>query len=132
MNKRQFLLLSWTWGFILTFLGFLGSLFMKLLNVKTYKKSYATVYELPGQWGGFTLGPYIFICENPGESLLNHEFGHSLQNCYWGPNTVLITLMSIIRYWYREIITPKTKYDDIWFEGSATYFGTQYKERGLE
>lgn len=44
----------------------------------------------------------------------------------------VITIPSIIRYWYRELkynkkgLTPPTEYDDIWFEGQATKWGYKY------
>jgi hypothetical protein len=69
------------------------------------------------------------VNKNPSQHLLNHEFGHSLQNCYWGPNMIIITIISIIRYWYIIYTNTKDRYDDIWFEGTATYFGTLYRNK---
>ena len=45
-----------------------------------------------------------------------------------------ISLASAVRYWYREYLTKIKKmkyselpdYDDIWFEGTATYLGKHY------
>ena len=99
MNKKQFQFLSWTWGIILTICGFILSIPMKLLHITTYKNQYATVYEFGEKWGGLSLGPYNFVNKNPSQHLLNHEFGQSLQNCYWGPNMIIITIISVIRYW---------------------------------
>jgi hypothetical protein len=65
--------------------------------------------------------------------MLDHEFGHSLQNCYIGPMMPFISIASAIRYWYREILfwegipyENMSDYDDIWFEGTATYLGKHY------
>ena len=58
-----------------------------------------------------------------------HEYGHSLQNCLWGPIGIfVITIPSAIRYWvfhFREKFGKKNpSYDSIWFEGQATKWGT--------
>jgi hypothetical protein len=45
-----------------------------------------------------------------------------------------ISIASAIRYWYREYLTrvkgmkysELPDYDDIWFEGTATYLGKHY------
>jgi hypothetical protein len=50
---------------------------------------------------------------------------------------ILISLASAIRYWYREYLIQIQKvpyytlpdYDDIWFEGTATYLGNHYKNK---
>ena len=44
----------------------------------------------------------------------------------------VVCIPSAVRYWYREFkyhrkkLTPPTKYDDIWFEGQATKWGSEY------
>ena len=61
-----------------------------------------------------------------------HEFGHSLQNCLWGPLfPFVIAIPSATRYWYRDISAkkgnkPTTDYDAVWFEGQATEWGNKY------
>ena len=67
-------------------------------------------------------------------SVVPHEYGHSIQNLWWGwLMPFVICIPSAVRYWYREIRyaigkPPKTKYDDIWFEGQATKLGKMAAE----
>ena len=42
---------------------------------------------------------------------------------------IIISLMSVIRYWYRRVAgkrKPLPPYDSIWFEGQATALGEYY------
>jgi hypothetical protein len=136
MSKFSFWFLSWTWGFIMTFIGTIIFTILRLIGYKPYHNQYGWVVEIGENWGGVEIGPYAIVNKNPSQHILNHEFGHSLQNCYFGPFMIFILLMSAIRYWYREFLVKVQKkpvtmlpgYDDIWFEGTATYLGTFYKE----
>ena len=62
-----------------------------------------------------------------------HEYGHSIQNCFYGPLMPFIVMIpSIIRFWYIEIFYYRKKkkygkaYDSIWFEKQATNLGTNF------
>ncbi len=66
--------------------------------------------------------------------MLNHEFGHSIQNCYWGILfPFLIAIPSALRYWYRTLtvhcgikkIQDLPAYHAIWFEAQADRLGTE-------
>ena len=64
-----------------------------------------------------------------------HEFGHTFQNCLFGPfMPLLISIPSAIRWWVRYIRAKKGKpnkaYDAMWFEDSASQCG-QYAHRML-
>jgi len=37
-----------------------------------------------------------------------------------------------LRYWYRQITMPSTKYDDWYYEGNATKLGEEYLKRMAE
>lgn len=134
MSSKLFWFLSWTWGFIMTFIGSLTFLVFKAFGYKPYKNQYGWVIEWGKSWGGLDIGPFTIINNNPSQHLLDHEFGHGLQNCYFGPFMPLISIASAIRYWYREYLIQIKKmqyseladYDDIWFEGTATYLGKHY------
>ena len=47
---------------------------------------------------------------------------------------LIISLASAARYWYREYLIGKNPYvdlplyDDIWFEGTATYLGQHFAD----
>ena len=135
MSKTMFWILSWTWGFIMTFIGGLVFITLSLCGYKPQRNQYGWVFEVGKSWGGVGFGPIFVVNKNPGDYLLKHEFGHSIQNCYFGPFMVFITLASAVRYWYREyLVQVKGKfyhelpdYDSIWFEGSATELGEKYK-----
>lgn len=93
--------------------------------------------ETHGDWGGFSMGVFVVTCEYPGDSLLRHEAGHSIQNIMFGPlMPFVVAIPSAIRYWYREYLVRSGKkfsvelpdYDAIWFEGMATKLGEKYFE----
>ncbi len=55
-----------------------------------------------------------------------HEFGHTVQNCLFGPLfPFLVAIPSATRYWLREIFPNKEwgPYDGAWFEDAATQCG---------
>ena len=133
MSETVFWILSWTWGFPMTFIGSLVFILLQLAGIKPSKNQYGWFFEIGEHWGGFTMGPFIIVNKNPSQNMLDHEFGHSLQNCYIGPMMPFISIASAVRYWYREILfwegipyENMPDYDDIWFEGTATYLGKHY------
>lgn len=134
MSRTMFWILSWTWGIIMTFIGSIVFLALRLVGFKPYRNQYGWVFKIGKNWGGVEMGPFAIVNENPTQHILDHEFGHSLQNCYIGPFMPFISIASAIRYWYREYLVQIKKmkyselpdYDDIWFEGTATYLGTHY------
>lgn len=134
MSKTLYWILSWTWGFLMTLIGSLIFGLLQLVGFKPRRNQYGYVFEIGKEWGGVSLGPISIVNKNPSQRILDHEFGHSLQNCYIGPLMLFVSLASAVRYWYREYLTKIKKmkyselpdYDDIWFEGTATYLGKHY------
>ena len=135
LSKRTFYILSLTWGIGLTVIGFIASIFVSALGHKPVANQYGVVFVVGKNWGGLSLGPIMFVSENPSEYVLNHEFGHSIQNCYFGPFMILFSIMSVVRYWYRKavkIMCPDKKlppYDGMWLEGMATSIGNKYASK---
>ena len=131
MSRWQFYLLSFTWGLPLSLIGFIVMFVLNLKGYDIYKNQYGYYCEIGKGWGGLSLGPFAVVNKSPSEYLLAHEFGHALQNCYFGPHMIIVSLMSFTRYWYREFLLKNGKqlndYDSIWFEGTATYLGKYYK-----
>lgn len=80
------------------------------------------------------MGPVMITDDTTTKSVKNHEHGHALQNCEYGPFMIIVSIMSVCRYWYREFkyhrkgLTPPTAYDDAWYEGEATKIGTEFIE----
>lgn len=136
-NKFLYNLLSFTWGIIMTLIGGIAALVALCCGLRPHKFGGMIYFTFGEGWGGVSLGRVFFCskdCEND-PSITNHEFGHSFQNCWWGPLfPFVIAIPSVIRYWYRELKYyrknkyPPTEYDDIWFEGQATKLGNKYIE----
>lgn len=135
LSKIFYWTLSLTWGLLLTLLGLTTALVLLCCGKKPYRHMYGYVFTIGDSWGGLNLGPITLVCKTAHLSTLNHEFGHSIQNCYFGPfMPFLVAIPSAIRYWYREWLVRSGRkkyyelspYDSIWFEGSATSIGNAY------
>ncbi len=129
--KSLFYILSFTWGAMYTFAGLFVALVMIITGHKPKKWGYGWFFEVGKKsWGGASWG-FIFLKDKyDSRRIKNHEFGHAIQNCFFGPFMIpLVTLPSTLRYWFRRLQEksghlPKTAYDDIWFENQATRLGT--------
>ena len=132
LSKRAFYILSWTWGLPLTLIGAVVTIVLMAKGKKPKKWGYGYYVEVGRHWGGLNLGMFSFTCKEPSQHTRNHEFGHAIQNCYFGLFTpFIVTIPSAIRYWYRIIkhklgYKIKTKYEDIWFEKQASELGEYY------
>ena len=136
MNKHQFWFLSLTWGLIMTLIGAIVTLILMIFGFKPKRNIYGWYTEIGNDWGGLDLGPFCLVYKNPNDYILNHEFGHAVQNCALGPFMILINIASAVRYWYREFLvkvmgkkySDLPPYDSIWFEGSATSLGNYFRK----
>ena len=133
MTKGQFWLASLTWGLPMTLVGLFAAAFLWSFGHDIKINQYGLYIELPGgRWGGVSLGPVAIVNTYPSRSLLAHEFGHALQNCYFGPFMIPVGIASLIRSKWRLHLQKKGKelcaYDSIWFEGTATYLGEYYEK----
>ena len=140
ISKRVYWLLSLTWGLPLTLLGCLAAFLLKCIGKQPTKRLYGYYFKIGYGWGGFSLGPIAVVSENAGLHTLNHEFGHSIQNCFLGPlMPLMIAIPSMMRYWYREYLVKVKKktyaelppYDSAWFENSASEIGNFYFRCGI-
>ena len=136
INKLKFYLLSFTWGLPLTLIGFIVSLVMLCKGHKPHRYGYCFYFEVGKGWGGLEFGIVFLVGKSVSEHTKNHEHGHAIQNCYWGPLMPFVICMpSAIRYWYRELkyhrkgVNPPTSYDSVWFEGQASRWGAELIER---
>lgn len=143
LSKKIWWVLSLTWGLFLTLLGLTTALILLCCGYKPYRHLYGWVFTVGDNWGGFNMGPITVVSKTAHSSTLNHEFGHSVQNCYFGPLAIfLVAIPSAIRYWYRTIIVKTGRkqthelrpYDEAWFEHMATNLGNRYwiKRRELK
>ena len=133
MNRKVYWALSCTWGILMTLAGLIAAAWLLLKKVPIEKNQYGYAFRFGKGWGGLSLGPIALVCEDASQHTLNHEFGHSIQNCEFGPIMVFITFASVFRYHYRNWVHkhyPSKQlppYDAIWFEGGATKIGNFYK-----
>lgn len=135
LNKAAFIILSFTWGLPLTLWGCIMAIVMLIRGEESKRCGWACGFITGRNWGGIE-GGYFFVCDNSKDNYIaEHEFGHAIQNCILGPFMIpLVTLPSVIRYWYRRIqqkrgIDMKKEYDEIWFERQATDLGRIYSEQ---
>lgn len=128
-------IISLTWGALLTYIGLLITLILIICGKKAHRNGCSYIVEVGGNWGGLELGA-VAICGNYSRTdptwfqhTRRHEFGHGIQQLIFGPFQIfLVSIPSAIRYWYRRL-TPNKKhkdYDSIWFEGTATKWGTHF------
>ena len=137
MKKTLYYALSFTWGIIMTVIGILAAGALRIAGVKPTKEGPCWCFVVGKNWGGVSLGPVMLMspANYAAGRTVKHEFGHSLQNCIWGPLfPFVIAIPSATRLKYREIqqnkgTPPTTDYDAIWFEGQATEWGNKYFDK---
>lgn len=155
MNKVSKILLGigywivqFTWGSLMTLIGLFTTAFCLLfLKGKAHRNGFGVITEVGGNWGGLELGAFALCgrysqkegpCYNPHwfEHTRRHEFGHSIQNMIFGPLfPFVVGLPSAIRYWYDRLDKKHASergldwYDSIWFEGTATNWGTSIVDK---
>lgn len=134
MKKVLFYILSVIWGLPMTLIGGLTALILMMAGFKPKKYGWCYYFEIGKNWGGLELGFIFLTNKNPSTHICNHEHGHALQNCIWGPLfPFVIAIPSAIRYWVREFQQRQGKvlksYDAIWFEGQATQWGKAFMKQ---
>ena len=129
--KPLYYFLSITWGLPLTLIGALISLTLIIAGYKPRRWGGCIYFNVGERWGGCELGLFFLTDKSDDEQIKNHEFGHSIQNCYLGViMPFVVSIPSAVRYWYREIrertgLKNNTSYDSIWFERWATRLGNK-------
>ena len=128
-----------TWGIFMNIIGAIVTLFCLIfLKGKPHKNGFGVITEVFGNWGGLELGAFS-LCGNYSKDspdffkeVRSHEFGHSIQNMFFGPFfPFIVSIPSACRYWYQRIAISKGKvfdddwYDSVWIEGYATRTGTK-------
>ena len=132
-HKFLFYLLSITWGLPLTLAGFLTATVLLATGHRPQRRCGCWYFNIgKSRWGGLNLGLVILCQPNASGSLKNHEFGHAIQNCRFGPIMLIFVVGSAIRYHYinhlEKLGLPTPDYDSWWFEGQATELGTLYTQ----
>ena len=133
-NTFFYWLISLTWGILMTIIGLIAALGCLIAGCKPYRFGYTFYFKVGRGWGGLTLGPVFFVCEDCSIHTKLHEQGHGIQHLIFGPFEAFIGIASAVRYWYREYMwkfkpeeaRKMPAYDAIWFEGQATRLGYKY------
>ena len=142
ISDREFYLRSFTWGLPVNLGGAVIAAGLLLTGHKPERFGDCINFTVGRNWGGGSMGVFMVTCKNASRRLKEHEHGHSIQNCFYGPLMPLINLQSSTRYLYRlgvkKLLPKKTlpPYDSAWFEAEATELGGAYmkkkaNERGL-
>ena len=103
-------ILQCTWGAIMTLIGAIAALIFICMGEKPSRIGPNVYFTIGKEWGGVSLGPFIFCSECITDSIKYHEYGHSLQNIIWGPLfPFIIGIPSMARYWLRTMPTRMQK-----------------------
>ena len=134
ITKNEYYRLNFTKGLLMNIIGAIAALFILITGHKPHKHGGSILFYIGKGWGGLSLGMFSFVCKEAPERTKNHEFGHSIQNCLYGPAFITkVFIPSCKRYWEfrnkaKKGIPITENYDDAWFEGEATKLGTEYLE----
>ena len=118
-----------TWGVLMTVAGLVVTLVLAIASPFTKGQSkilfepYYWIYNIKvgkRSWGGLELG-LCFLTGRSSAGVAPHEFGHTFQNCLFGPLfPFVVALPSAI--WYHSNRKGKP-YDSLWFEDAASQCG---------
>lgn len=141
-------LLHLTWGVLDSIVGFFIFLFFCFrygFKLQIGYVAHCIVVEVPHKVidNGWGLSGGIFIFSNTNSIwnrgyLLHHEWGHCIpQTLACGPlHPFIVTIPSVIRFWWRDHQSRKgvelPPYDSVWFEGTATQWGTDWFIAGAQ
>lgn len=119
-----------TWGLLQTVMGLV--LFVRYSRCKHefYHGAILTYHD--GNWGGVSLGSFIFVNGNRPEVWTKdarvHEYGHTIQSLIFGPlYLVVIALPSIVwcssKTLHQKRMRGELNYYDLYCESSANTLG---------
>ncbi len=135
ISDREYYLRSFTWGLPVNLGGVMVAAVLLATGHKPERFGNCVNFTVGKNWGGGSAGIFMFTCENADTRLKEHEQGHSIQNCFYGPLMPLVNLQSTTRYLYRAGIKklhPGKRlppYDSAWYEGEATELGKAFMNR---
>lgn len=128
--RTFFYFLQFTWGLPVNLAGLL--LFLCCRGSRREKFHNSVVTCLPGDFGGLSLGVFIFLgVQNADERrrLCVHEYGHTIQCLFLGPlYWILVVLPSAV--WYHLFSGYRKRrqipYDALYCERWATAWGKKW------
>ena len=129
--KKLFTVLNYTWGIVNTILGLFVALSLIIAGKRPKIRNGCFFFEVGNGWGSFSLGTTIVTGENPRSFVLQHEYGHTVQNAMFGVfNLFIVTIPSLVRAAYRSALCIYDGFYDIWFEAQASELGKKYLSEG--
>lgn len=139
--KFLFYFVQFTWGLPVNAISGLIYLFMrKKYRTERFKNAFITY--IPGNWGGLSLGLFIFMAEGKAEGWTNntkiHEYGHTIQCLLLGPlYWVVVALPSAIWCNFFENYRKKNNvsYYKLYCESWANSWGVKWsglKQYGIK
>ena len=128
----------WTWGLLQTLIGAIVFLCVRKNRHEYVNGSIVT--EIPGHWGGITLGMFIFVDSLPIENInedfiVTHEYGHTIQSLILGPVWLLVIgLPSLLWAGFGDKYREKNNisYYDFYTEKWANILGSKYIKGGMD
>lgn len=127
LTRKQYLFLSFTWGIIQTVIGVIALAAFASAGYPIERNRHGWLIRAGTGWGGISFGPVAIVSRTANDYVEAHEFGHSIQNCYYGPFAlVLVSIPSVIRYWIFKLKRTNIDYYSIWFEKEASELGGLY------
>lgn len=111
MKRFMYYFIQWTWGILMNIIG--GIVCIIALCCKCPVQKYRNAIEIlvPWNFGGCELGMF-FVLGKDCLSVAPHEYGHTIQNLWWGPLfPFVVCLPSALRYWLRKQKEQKNKYE---------------------
>ena len=117
----------------MTTAGFFATVFcLFFLDATIHRNGFGFITETGTNWGGVSLGLFAlcghYKINHPDffDETRKHEFGHSLQNLFLGPFFIfVVAIPSAVRYWLAYYGRLEEDYYAIWFERTATDWGTK-------
>ena len=86
LSQELYLFLSFTWGILATLIGCIVAGALYVIGEEPHKNRLGWVFKVTWVKGaGVSFGPFAVTPKKPSSYLLQHEFGHSIQNCFLGP-----------------------------------------------
>ena len=132
ITDREFYIRSFTWGLPVNLGGAVVAAALLLTGHKPNKFGKCINFTVGKNWGGGSMGIFMITCKDSSRRLKEHEHGHSIQNCFYGPFMPFVNIQSSTRFLYRiaaQKLFPGIKlpsYDSVWFEREATELGQKF------
>lgn len=125
ISKKQFYILSFTWGLPMSLVGLVVCGILKCFGYKLKKHGHCYHIEIGKNWGGVSFGWLILTGKNASEDTKNHELGHGYQNaCQYGWFMPIPSIISAVRYWL-DRFGVKFDYYAWSFEANASKIGNE-------